>query len=90
MLLKTVTERLQGIIKLIIGPSLEQPYWIKISTREPKCVYYFGPFDSITEAQKMQHGYIEDLVAEKAIGIGVRIERCSPTQLTIAEEEELF
>ena len=90
MLLKTVTERLQAIAKLIVGYSLEKPYWIEITTTEPKCTYYFGPFDNLVEAQKMQYGYIEDLVSEKAIGISVTIKRCSPPQLTIAEEEELF
>ena len=38
----------------------------------------------------MQHGCIEDLVAEQAIGISVEIKRCQPTELTIAEEEVLF
>ena len=38
----------------------------------------------------MRHGYIEDLVGEKAIGISVKIERCLPTRLTITDEESLF
>ena len=64
------------------------PYWVVISTQIPKCTYYFGPFDTRFAAQKMQPGYIEDLMQEKAIGIKANIKCCSPTNLTIVEEEE--
>ena len=64
------------------------PYWLKISTKVPKCVYYFGPFDSPLEAKALQAGYIEDLMEEDARGIDVEIERCpQPPQLTISEED---
>ena len=69
---------------------LIQPYWINITTKQPSCIYYFGPFDSYAEAKQMRHGYIEDLVEEKAIGISVKIERCLPVRLTITDEESLF
>ena len=36
-------------------------WWLEIITKEPYCIYYFGPFDSLKEAQLEQGGYIEDL-----------------------------
>lgn len=67
------------------------PYWLKITTKVPKCVYYFGPFDSPLEAKALQAGYIEDLMAEKAVGIHIELEhRSDPSELTICEEEEFF
>lgn len=66
------------------------PYWVKITTNYPHCIYYFGDFSSYDEAKKMQPGYIEDLLAEKADGITVEIERCNPKNLTIMEEEFLL
>ena len=63
------------------------PYWIEITTRKPRCLYYFGAFSSYGEAKQMQSGYVEDLIAEKAEGIEVQIKRCSPSDLTVMEEE---
>lgn len=62
------------------------PYWIEVNTNQPKCTYYFGPFDSNKEAQIYEDGYIEDLVREKALGISVKTKRCNPKFLTIYEE----
>lgn len=61
-------------------------WWIKISTIVPKCVYYFGPFNSVEEAKSHRHGYIEDLVLEKALGITVELTHCRPNCLTIYKE----
>lgn len=58
------------------------PYWIKIRTIQPKCIYYFGPFENLREAKQNQHGYIEDLIEEKAFGIYVEIKKCKPKILT--------
>ena len=66
---------------------LNKPYWIKIKTAQPKCIYYFGPFDNPQEAKLNQHGYVEDLIAEKASVIYVEIKKCKPKTLTICEEE---
>ncbi len=90
MILKTFADRFKTIIANGIGGHrFIQPYWVEITTKQPSCIYYFGPFDSYTEARKMQHGYVEDLVEEKATGISVEIKRCLPTKLTITEEEKL-
>ncbi len=67
------------------------PYWLKISTKVPNCIYYFGPFDSPLEAKTLQAGYIEDLIEENAQGIHVELEQCpQPTELTICEDEDFF
>ena len=74
----------------LIGVKKKQPvpYWLKINTKVPKCVYYFGPFDNPIEAKASQAGYIEDLMEEKALGIHVELEQClQPQELTICEEE---
>lgn len=64
------------------------PYWLKISTKVPSCIYYFGPFDNSLQAKASQSGYIEDLMAEKAVGIHVELEqRLQPEELTTCEED---
>ena len=85
MMLK-ITERLKTVIGTLIE-TFSSPYWVEISTKQPSCTYYFGPFDDSSEAKEMQEGYVEDLVAEKAQDIKVRIKRCLPRELTITEEE---
>lgn len=88
MLLKNFADRFKNVANSIVGLKHDLPYWVEIITTQPHCIYYFGPFDSYTEAREMQDGYIEDLVAEKATGISIKIKRCMPTKLTITEEEE--
>lgn len=61
-------------------------YWSKITTDNPRCVYYFGPFLCKQEAISAQNGYIDDLKEEQAQGIEVTIKRCKPKQLTIFDE----
>ena len=90
MFIKTIAQRLTIIINSISRSIFNLPYWVEISTQQPECIYYFGPFNNGREARKMQGGYIEDLMGERATGIDVKIKRCMPTQLTIAKEEELF
>ena len=64
-------------------------WWVKISTESPNCVYYFGPFDSETEAIAAKAGYVEDLEQEGALQIRVTVQRCSrPDRLTIDNEPE--
>lgn len=66
------------------------PWWVKIQTTVPACLYYFGPFSTIEEAESHQTGYVEDLVHEQALEIVVKITRCQPEVLTLFEEEELL
>ncbi|GEM_PF-3332699 len=74
----------------VVSPSLisettifsHTPWWVEIFTEFPRCLYYFGPFDSETEACSYQSGYQEDLEQENAKGIVVTIKQCSPQILT--------
>lgn len=84
-----IAERLKTIANSLIDKTAIKPYWVEITTKQPHCIYYFGPFDSSGEAKAMQSGYVEDLMAENAVGISVDVKRCLPTQLTITEEELL-
>lgn len=62
---------------------LNSPWWVEIKTTQPNCIYYFGPFDSLEEAQYRQGGYVEDLELEGAENIGVEIRQFNPKVLTI-------
>ena len=58
------------------------PWWVEILTTEPRCLYYFGPFDNADEARFHQAGYLEDIQEEGAQGIAVQIKQCQPQILT--------
>jgi hypothetical protein len=60
----------------------DEPWWVEIYTSQPRCLYYFGPFDSASEADYYKSGYIEDLQAEGAEGITTTIKQCRPMILT--------
>lgn len=64
-------------------------WWVKITTVEPDCVYYFGPFQSSIEARSNHSGYIADLADEGAKGITVIVRRCNPEVLTTYDEENI-
>lgn len=63
-------------------------WWIEIKTTQPRCTYYFGPFETEVEAKEAYPGYVEDLNGEGATGIVVIIKRCHPKVLTICEEDD--
>lgn len=64
-------------------------YWLEITTENPQCIYYFGPFATREEAITCQSGYLDDLSAEGAINIKVNLQRRStPEELTIFDESE--
>lgn len=58
-------------------------FWVEITTEQPRCTYYFGPFASTSEAQEASPGYIEDLKEEGAQGIRTAIKQMKPDDLTI-------
>ncbi len=64
----------------------QTPRWLKVRTQTPRCVYFFGPFDSSREARVHQDGYITDLINEGAQGIRVNLQRKEPQVLTLVEE----
>jgi hypothetical protein len=61
-------------------------WWVEISTDLPRCTYYFGPFLNVKLAESAKSGYIDDLEQEGAQGIRVKVKRCKPSQLTVAED----
>lgn len=65
---------------------LKTAVWVEVTTDTPRCTYYFGPFDSSSEAQAYCPGYIQDLQSEGALGIKFTIKRCNPNVLTVCEE----
>lgn len=62
------------------------PWWLKITSLYPHCIYYFGPFASFEEAQQHQGGYLQDLESEGAQGISLSIERSNPRYLTVFDD----
>jgi hypothetical protein len=64
----------------VISP--DTPWWVEIFTEYPRCLYYFGPFDTEEEASYYQSGYVEDLEGEGAKEIIITIKQCSPQILT--------
>ncbi|MBW4482584.1 MAG: DUF1816 domain-containing protein [Tildeniella torsiva UHER 1998/13D] len=69
----------------VLGQS--KAWWVEIKTSQPACTYYFGPFDSESEAHSAKGGYVEDLEQEGAQNIQMVVSLCpSPEQLTITDE----
>ena len=73
---------------------LNQPYnrdwWLKITTAGPRCIYYFGPFQSQEEANEQVAGYRSDLESEKARVVQVKLnQQLPPAQLTFSPDETL-
>jgi len=63
------------------------PWWVKITTAEPSCIYYFGPFNNESEATQAKPGYIEDLQKEGALQIQTSLHNIpEPAELTIEAE----
>jgi hypothetical protein len=67
------------------GSAAELGWWLEISTQNPPCTLFFGPYDSDTEAESLQPGYVEDLSQEGAEGIASQVKWCQPQQLTVLE-----
>ena len=59
-------------------------WWVEIHTNNPQCTYYFGPFETASEAQALQAGYLEDLRQEQAQIITAEIKQCQPQKLTLS------
>lgn len=62
-------------------------YWLEIITDHPWCIYYFGPFDTVQDAESSQHGYLQDLLEESAQLMSVTIKQLHPKNLTIFQDE---
>lgn len=65
------------------------PWWVKITTADPNCIYYFGPFDGEKDASQARPGYIEDLQKEGAQQIETCLQNIAePKELTIELETQ--
>jgi len=62
-------------------------WWLRVETQIPKCTYYFGPFESESEALNLRGDYLSDLEGEGAQGITYQIQRGAPRRLTVCEED---
>ncbi len=59
-------------------------WWVKITTSEPNCVYYFGPFKNELEAAQAKPGFVEDLQQEGALQIQTSLQNIKkPKELTV-------
>jgi hypothetical protein len=85
-MLNLLRQKLISFINGLFFKTLKMPWWVEIKTTIPLCVYYFGPFYRKKVALLSQHGYIEDLVQEKASGITVEIKQLQPKVLTVCED----
>ena len=63
-------------------------WWIRFDTVKPFATYYFGPFDSVSEASKNCSGYLEDLMAENAQEISFSFQFMNPPSLTVINDME--
>ena len=79
---------LQIIKEFSIGfvQGLNTDLWLEITTSQPHCIYYFGPFDTYGEAKAACPGYIEDLASEGSQGIEIALKRCQPEVLTVFDD----
>jgi Domain of unknown function (DUF1816) len=65
-------------------------WWVEVTTQAPRCIYYFGPFNSAKEAEIELPGFLEDLEQESAQGIQAVVKRCQPSELTVFDDVDLF
>ncbi|KAF3890390.1 MULTISPECIES: DUF1816 domain-containing protein [Nostocales] len=73
----------------MIPEPLELAWWIEIITVFPRCSYFFGPFMSAEEANRLQAGYIEDLEQEGSQVMFAQVKWCQPQVLTTLEYQVL-
>ncbi len=64
--------------------AVSKAWWLEIWTKSPSCHYYFGPFDSESEVEPAQSGYVEDLAQEGSELLGSWVvHRHPPVDLTL-------
>jgi hypothetical protein len=66
-----------------ISTSNELMWWTKLYTKNPFCIYYFGPFDKVEDAKESRSGYIEDLENEGSTIVFLRFLQLNPQDLTV-------
>jgi Domain of unknown function (DUF1816) len=86
-LMNTITGSLKKLI-LNLPRFSRGDWWVEVTTADPRCVYYFGPFLNSGEAFEMRPGYVQDLLGEGAQEVSTVIKRCCPTELTRCSEND--
>jgi hypothetical protein len=71
----------------MIPEPLELAWWVEIITIFPRCNYFFGPFMSAEEADRLKAGYIEDLEQEGSQVMYAQVKWCQPPSLTTSEHQ---
>jgi Domain of unknown function (DUF1816) len=66
-----------------VSTSTELMWWTKLYTKNPFCIYYFGPFAKIEDAENSRFGYIEDLEKEGSTIVFLRFLQLNPQNLTV-------
>lgn len=70
------------LVPVLEKEQTEFAWWVRITTQEDRCIYYFGPFASIQEAESHAEGYKEDLEEEGSQVAALEIVECQPPELT--------
>jgi len=63
----------------------DQQWWLEVKTTEPACTYYFGPFETESEAELQKTGYLDDTTrgSQGVVGSGDRIEFSAPATYSL-------
>lgn len=65
----------------------DKAWWVEVTTADPVCTYFFGPFEVEGEAELAKKGYVEDLEQEGAKQVTAGLVYCEPPeQLTVYGE----
>jgi Domain of unknown function (DUF1816) len=62
-------------------------WWLEIGTVNPRCLYFFGPFEDQLEAESSKEGFSQDLEGENARVRCSKVKFCQPRQLTLDGNE---
>lgn len=81
----TVMGRTQNQKAELLSSESGLAWWVEITTQQPDCTYYFGPFARAEEARQSQAGYIQDLDKEGPQAIAAQIKWGNPQELTICQ-----
>ncbi|WP_404791317.1 DUF1816 domain-containing protein [Altericista sp. CCNU0014] len=61
----------------------ELRWWLEMRTINPICIYFFGPFETRSEAESSQSGFFQDLESEDAWVLYSTVKLSNPHHLTI-------
>lgn len=62
-------------------------WWLEMGTVNPRCLYFFGPFEDQLAAESSKEGFSQDLEGENARVLCSKVKFCQPRQLTLDGNE---